>query len=51
VSDLPMTPEGVKTSKSDAKVSQDWSDVHLEIGIESLTEIDEKGEQIKHFQY
>jgi AMP nucleosidase len=51
VSDLPMTPEGVKTQKSDQKVSQDWSDVHLEIGIESLTDIDEKGEQIKHFQY
>jgi AMP nucleosidase len=51
VSDLPMTPEGVKTSKSDQRVSMDWSDVHLEIGIESLTEIDEKGEQIKHFQY
>ncbi|MCC6494602.1 MAG: AMP nucleosidase [Pirellulales bacterium] len=51
VSDLPMTPEGVKTSKSDAKVTQDWSDVHLEIGIESLSEIEEKGEQIKHFQY
>ena len=51
VSDMPLTPEGVKTSKSDAKVSQDWSDVHLEIGIESLTEIDENGEQIKHFQY
>jgi AMP nucleosidase len=51
VSDLPMTPEGVKTSKSDTKVSADWSDVHLEIGIESLTEIGDKGEQIKHFQY
>ena len=25
--------------------------VHLEIGIESLTEIEEKGEKIKHFQY
>jgi AMP nucleosidase len=51
VSDLPMTPEGVKTQLSDIKVSQDWSDVHLEIGIESLSEIDEQGEQIKHFQY
>jgi len=51
VSDLPMTPEGVKTSRSDAKVSQDWSDVHLEIGIESLSGIEEQGEQIKHFQY
>lgn len=51
VSDKPLTPEGVKTSKSDARVTRDWSDMHLSIGIESLTEIGEKGEQIKHFQY
>ena len=51
VSDLPMTPEGVKTQASDARVTRDWSSVHLEIGIESLSEIEEKGEQIKHFQY
>jgi AMP nucleosidase len=51
VSDLPMTPDGVKTSKSDLRVTKDWSEAHLEIGIESLTEIEEKGEQIKHFEY
>ncbi len=51
VSDLPMTPEGIKTQESDVEVSQNWSDVHLEIGIESLTEIDEMGEKIKHFRY
>ncbi len=51
VSDLPMTHEGIKTQESDAQVSHDWSDVHLEIGIESLTEIEEKGEKIKHFRY
>ncbi|MBX3425209.1 MAG: AMP nucleosidase [Pirellulales bacterium] len=51
VSDLPMTPEGIKTQASDARVTRDWSNVHLEIGIESLSEIEEKGEQIKHFQY
>ncbi len=51
VSDKPLTPEGVKTSESDARVSRDWSDVHLTIGIDSLTEIGEKGEMIKHFQY
>ena len=51
VSDLPMTPEGVKTSESDAQVTHDWSEVHLSIGIESLTLLDEKGERIKHFQY
>lgn len=51
VSDLPMTHEGIKTGASDARVSDKWSDMHLEIGIESLTEIEEKGEKIKHFQY
>jgi AMP nucleosidase len=51
VSDKPLEPEGVKTSESDARVTRDWSDVHLSIGIDSLTEIGEKGETIKHFQY
>jgi AMP nucleosidase len=51
VSDKPLTPEGVKTSISDARVSRDWSDVHLQIGIDALTEIEEKGETIKHFRY
>ena len=51
VSDLPMTHEGIKTQASDAQVSQDWAETHLEIGIESLTEIGEKGEKTKHFRY
>ena len=51
VSDLPMTHEGVKTQKSDAAVTSRWADVHLDIGIESLTDIGDKGEKIKHFQY
>lgn len=51
VSDVPITPEGVKTEKSDARVTADWSRTHLDIGIEAMTEIGEQGEQIKHFQY
>jgi AMP nucleosidase len=51
VSDLPLTPDGVKTEESDANVTQDWAELHLEIGIDSLSEIDKKGETIKHFQY
>jgi AMP nucleosidase len=51
VSDLPMTRAGIKTQASDEQVSKEWSDTHLEIGIESLTEIGEKGEMIKHFRY
>jgi AMP nucleosidase len=51
VSDLPTTPEGVKTEESDARVSELWSEIHLDIGIEAMTEIGEKGEPIKHFVY
>jgi AMP nucleosidase len=51
VSDIPMTPEGVKTEASDLLVTEKWSRIHLQIGIEAMTEIGEKGEKIKHFRY
>ena len=51
VSDVPLTPEGVKTEESDVRVTERWADIHLRIGIEAMTEIGEKGEKIKHFQY
>ena len=51
VSDLPMTEEGVKTERSDTKVTREWSQLHLEIGIESLSTIEEQGEKMKHFRY
>ena len=51
VSDVPITPEGVKTEESDAKVTEKWSDNHLRIGIEAMTEIGERGEPIRHFKY
>jgi AMP nucleosidase len=51
VSDMPVTPEGVKTEESDARVTRDWTDVHLDIGIEAMTKIGEQGERIKHFTY
>jgi len=51
VSDVPMTPEGVKTQESDDHVTRNWVDTHLEIGIESMTHIGEQGEAIRHFRY
>jgi AMP nucleosidase len=51
VSDVPTTPEGVKTEESDAMVTRLWSQLHLDIGIEAMTEIGVKGEPIKHFVY
>lgn len=51
VSDLPMFPSGVKTEESDKKVTENFVDLHLQIGIEAMTEIGSKGEQIKHFAF
>jgi AMP nucleosidase len=51
VSDVPMTPEGVKTEESDKKVTNTYVDLHLEIGIRAMTEIGAKGEKIKHFTF
>ena len=51
VSDLPMIPEGVKTEESDKKVTLEFADLHLKIGIEAMTEIEERGEEIRHFNY
>jgi len=51
VSDVPVIPEGVKTAKSDTGVTEKWSETHLQLGIEAMTDIDSKGEKIKHFKY
>lgn len=51
VSDIPITPEGVKTESSDERVTAEWSETHLQVGIEAMTEIGEKGERIKHYRY
>lgn len=51
VSDVPLTPEGVKTEESDVYVTERWSAIHLQIGVDAMLEIGEKGEQIKHFRY
>ena len=51
VSDLPMVPEGVKTEESDQLVTKNFVDLHLQIGIEAMTDIGAKGEKIKHFTF
>ncbi len=51
VSDRPMIPEGMKTAESDKKVTQEFVNLHLEVGIQAMTSIDQEGEKIKHFRY
>ena len=51
VSDVPVTPDGVKTEESDRKVTANWVKLHLQIGIEAMTDLGHQGEKIKHFRY
>ena len=51
VSDNPMIPEGVKTSKSDSKVTSDFVVPHLQIGIDALLELKDSGESVKHLRF
>jgi AMP nucleosidase len=51
VSDNPMTPEGVKTSKSDAAVTLKYVRKHLQVGIDSLAELRDSGESVKHMRF
>lgn len=51
VSDSPMSPEGVKTAKSDAAVNAKYVSKHLEIGLDSLVELRDSGESVMHLRY
>jgi AMP nucleosidase len=51
VSDRPMAPEGIKTSRSDRAVSQAFSDLHLDIGITTMENLCESEEEVKHLRY
>jgi len=51
VSDQPMVPEGVKTATSDDIVTSKFMDVHLRIGIDSLTELINQGQTVKHLRF
>lgn len=51
VSDNPMIAEGVKTEASDSKVTEDYVNAHLEIGIDSLRELRDSGDSVKHMKF
>lgn len=51
VSDQPMEPDGVKTSESDTKVTADFVDSHIKIGIDSLKQLINNGHTVKHLRF
>lgn len=51
VSDQPMISTGIKTSDSDVRVTTDFVNSHLQIGIDSLNELKNKGNSVKHLRF
>lgn len=51
VSDQPMIPEGVKTAESDSKVTEQYVETHLRVGIDSLKQLINNGLTVKHLKF
>jgi AMP nucleosidase len=51
VSDQPMIRSGIKTARSDKRVTQKYLEMHLRIGIDSLKELINNGETVKHLRF
>ncbi len=51
VSDQPMISSGVKTTKSDRMVTNKFAEKHVRIGIDSLIELRDYGNSVKHLRF
>jgi AMP nucleosidase len=51
VSDQPMISTGIKTEATDLKVTKEYVEIHLKIGIDSLREIKDNGVSVKHLKF
>lgn len=51
VTDQPMIAEGVKTDAGDVKVTETYANQHLQIGIDSLKELQNTGTSVKHLRF
>jgi len=48
VSDQPMIADGIKTTKSDKLVSENFVETQLKVGINALMELINEGKSVKH---
>ena len=51
VSDLPLIKGGIKTQESAKSVFSSFTEQHIKIGIQAITEIQAKGEHIRHYRW
>jgi AMP nucleosidase len=46
-----MIPEGVKTEASDKRVTSKFVEIHLKIGIESLNQLINRKQTVRHLKF
>jgi AMP nucleosidase len=51
VSDCPMKAGGIKTKSSAKTVFKKYTDIHIELGIQTMKEIAQRGEKVRHYQW
>ena len=51
ISDMPMNEAGIKTDESDRKVTANFVEEHLSIGIKALSSLQNNSRTIKHLRY
>ena len=51
VSDQPMIAEGIKTSKSDELVTENYVETHIKVGINALKDLLNGGKSVKHLHF
>lgn len=51
VSDQPMVSSGVKTQVSDKKVTENYAEEHLKIGVDTMNDLIEKKLLVKHLRF
>lgn len=51
VSDQPMTPQGVKTEESDKKITAEFVELHLNVGVESLKKLRDNKAPVRHLRF
>ena len=51
VSDMPLQENGIKTEESDKKVTANFVEEHLRIGVKSLSSLLNNSRTIKHLRF
>ncbi|MFT6068565.1 MAG: AMP nucleosidase [Bacteriovoracaceae bacterium] len=51
ISDCPMKKGGIKTKKSASSVFKKYTDIHIELGIQAMADIADRGEKIRHYTW